>query len=111
MEWCCLIGERVLQAVEVLKGMLGEEVAATVGNLVREHLLPKPPTPAPASPTEAERWVRLAELSKKKMAAEKKVEDRKGRLEKAGERVVEEEGNLVTAEKELADVEGGIHGS
>ena len=48
----------------------------------------------------------MAEVSEKKAAAERKVEDRKGKLEKAREKVVEEERNLAAAEKELADAKG-----
>ena len=97
--------DRILQAVEVLKGLLGEEVADAVGNLVQDHLPPKPPTPAPVSPTEEERMERLAALIRRKKGIDKRVEESKGKVEKAKAKVVGEEEVLVKVERELAEVE------
>ena len=59
--------DKVLQAMDIMKGVLGEEVVAAVNNLVQGHL----PPPSPLllllpSPTEAERFEKLAELARKK---------------------------------------------
>ena len=96
---------KVLQAMDVMKEVLGGEVVAAVNNLVQGHLPPpNHPAPTPPSPTEAERLEQLAELARKKEGLEKKVEAARKRLVKARERVVEEEGNLGKAEEELAEV-------
>ena len=55
--------DKVLQAVDMFKGLLGEEVVAAVGELVQGHLPPMPPAPAPRTPTEAERLEKQAELA------------------------------------------------
>ena len=95
--------DKVLQAMDIMKGVLGEEVGAAVNNLVQGHLPPKPPTPTPPSPTEAERFEKLAEFARKKEGLEKKVEATKVRLVRGREKVVEEEGNLDKVEKDLAE--------
>ena len=95
--------DKVLQAMDVIKGVLGEEVLAAVSNLVQGHLPPNPLAPTPPSPTEAERFEKLTELARRKEGLEKKVEAVKGRLDRAREKVVEEEGNLGKAEADLAE--------
>ena len=86
-----------------MKGLLGAEVGSAILEMVQGHLPPEPPAPTPPSPTEAQRLEKLTELSKKKEGLERKVDAVKSRLEKAREKVVEEEGNLGKAEADLAE--------
>ena len=86
--------DRVLEAMEVLKEVLVDLVAASVSVLVQEHLLSKPPTPTPPSPTEEERVER--------------VEEGRGREEKAKAEVIEEEEKVVGVDKEMVEVEDSI---
>ena len=97
-------GDKALKAMEILRGVLGEEVVASVENLVQGNLPPKVPTPSPPSPTEEERMERHAALLRKQRAVEKKVGEGRSRVEKAKAKVAEEEGRLAEVEAELAGV-------
>ena len=87
-----------------VRGVLGEEAVASVENLVQGHLPPKVPTPSPPSPTEEERMERHAVLLRKRRAVEKRIQEGKEKVEKAGARVVEEKGRLAGVEVEMAEL-------
>ena len=67
--------DKGLKAMEMLKGVLGEEIAASVEKVVQEHPPPKAPTPSRPSPTKEERMERHAALLTRRKAVEKRLEE------------------------------------
>ena len=71
--------DKILEAVQVLKLLLGQEVCSQVEDLIQDHI-PAPPKVTPHSPTELERAQLLAKLLKIKPYLRRKFSGRKKRL-------------------------------
>ena len=95
-----LARDKALKAMEILRGVLGEEVVASVENLVQGNLPPKVPTPSPP----LQLMGRHAALLRKQRAVEKPVAEGRSKVEKAKAKVAEEQGRLAEVEAELAGV-------
>ena len=54
--------DRIIEAVEVLRLLLGQGVCSQVEDLIQEHIPPPPKVTPPHSPTELERAQHLAKL-------------------------------------------------
>ena len=76
-------GDKAFKAMEILRGVLGEEVVTSVENLVQGNLPPKVPTPISSClQTEEERMERHAALLRKQRAMEKKVGEGRSKVDK-----------------------------
>ena len=84
--------DQALVALKALVQVLGAEVGSQVMELVEGLLHQKPASPVPATATHAEMVARLHELYASEKRLTKKLEEAKGRLEKAGAKVLEEGG-------------------
>ena len=68
--------DKIIEAVEVLRLLLGQGVCSQVEDLIQEHILPPPKVTPPHSPAELERAQQLATLLGEKAMLDKSI--RKG---------------------------------
>ena len=100
--------DKILSVVEVLKTLLGSEVGSSMDELLKDRLPPEPVPAPPKSPTEQERARKYGQLLDQEMRLKEGFVDGRGRLDRAKEKVRQEEERLEKAERELRGVEEQI---
>ena len=93
--------DRIIEAVEVLRLLLGQGVCSQVENLIQEHIPPPPKVTPPHSPTELERAQHLAKLLEDKARLEKKIQGEEEKVSKARLAVSKAEDDLSISQQEL----------
>ena len=97
--------DQALGALEALVLVLGPEKGSQVMGLMEGLLPQKPASPVPTTPsTHAEMVARLHELYDSEKKVSKRVEEAKGRLEKARTKVMEEEEGMAKVDGELQGI-------
>ena len=86
--------DQAVSALRALVGLLDPAVGAQVRGLVEGLLPPKPASPAPATPTHAQIVARQHGLYDSETKLIQKVDEVEGRVEKAKDKVLEEEGGF-----------------
>ena len=93
--------DKIIEAVEVLRLLLGQGVCSQVEDLIQEHIPPPPKVTPPHSPTELERAQHLAKLLEDKARLEKKIQGEEEKVSKARLAVSKAEDDLSISQKEL----------
>ena len=93
--------DRIIEAVEVLRLLLGQGVCSQIENLIQEHIPPLPKVTPPHSPTELERAQHLAKLLEDKARLEKKIQGEEEMVSKARLAVSKAEDDLSISQQEL----------
>ena len=86
--------EKIFEAVEALRSLLGQGVSSQVEDLIQEHILPPPKVTPPHSPTELERAQQLAKLPEDKAKLEKSIQGEEEKVSKARLAVSQAEDDL-----------------
>ena len=93
--------DKIIEAVQVLRLLLGQEVCSQVEDLIQEHIPAPPKVTPPHSPTELERAQHLAKLLEDKAKLEKKIQGEEEKVSKAKLAVAEAEDDLSISQQEL----------
>ena len=93
--------DKIIEAVEVLRLLLGQGVCSQVEDLIQEHIPPPPKVTPPHSPTELERAQQLAKLLEDKARLEKKIQGQEEQVSKARLAVSKAEDDLSISQQEL----------
>ena len=93
--------DKILEAVEGLRLLLGQGVCSQVEDLIQDHVLPPPKVSPPHSPTELERAQQLAKLLEEKARLEKKIQGEEEQVSKAKLAVSKAEDDLSISQQEL----------
>ena len=93
--------DKIIEAVQVLKLLLGQEVCSQVEDLIQDHIPALPKVTPPHSPTELERAQHLAKLLEDKAKLEKKIQGEEEKVSKAKLAVAEAEDDLSISQQEL----------
>ena len=101
-------GDQAFGALKALVLVRGPEKGSQVMGLVEGSLPQKPASPVPTTPTHAEMVARLHEFYDSEKKVSKRVEEAKGRLEKAGSLVMEEEERMAKVDGELEGIKDQI---
>ena len=93
--------DKIIEAVEALRLLLGQGVCSQVEDLIQDHIPPPPKVTPPHSPTELERAQQLAKLLEEKAGLEKKIQGVEERVSKARLAVSKAENDLSISQQEL----------
>ena len=93
--------DKIIEAVEVLRLLLGPGVCSQVEDLIQDHIPPSPKVTLPHSPTELERAQQLAKLLEEKARLEKKIQGEEEQVSKAKLAVSKAEDDLSISQQEL----------
>ena len=93
--------DKILEAVEALRLLLGQGVCSQVEDLIQDHIPPPPKVTPPHSPTELERAQQLAKLLEEKARLEKKIRGKEEQVSKAKLAVSKAEDDLSISQQEL----------
>ena len=93
--------DKIIEAVEVLRLLLGQGVCSQVEDLIQEHIHPHPKVAPSHSPTELERAQQLAKLLEEKARLEKKIQGDEEQVSKARLAVSKAEDDLSISQQEL----------
>ena len=75
--------DKIIEAVQVLRLLLGQDVCSQVEDLIQEHIPAPPKVTPPHFPTELERAQHLAKLLEDKAKLEKKIQGEEEKVSKA----------------------------
>ena len=93
--------DKIIEAVEVLRLLLGQGICSQAEDLIQEHIPPLPKVTPPHSPTELERAQHLAKLLEDKARLEKKIQGEEEKVSKARLAVSKAEDDLSISQQEL----------
>ena len=93
--------EKIFEAVEALRLLLGQGVGSQVEDLIQEHIPPPPKVTPPHSPTELERAQQLAKLLEDKARLKKIIQGKEYKVSKAGLAVSQAESDLSILQQEM----------
>ena len=93
--------DKIVEAVEVLRLLLGQSVCSQVEELIQEHIPPHQRSLLHHSPTELERAQQLAKLLEDEARLEKKIQEEEELVSKARLAVSKAEDDLSVTQQEL----------
>ena len=99
--WARHNGDKIIEAVEALRLLLGQGVCSQVEDLIQDHIPPSPKVSPSHSPTELERAQQLAKLLEEKARLQKKIQGEEEQVSKAKLAVSKAEDDLSISQQEL----------